>query len=155
LGGAAVVQQTVTTAFSPFIVSLFGRPVQLLDEHGKFLCGGQSNPHSHHDPNHGFSQSSYWFIEKHEAFDDRVRLRSTNGLFLCHDGHSAFCSMHHNASHHGASWHMQQFPGYGQNFFVFRSHGGHLLGCDKHDHQVHCKNNGGPHSNQKFEVRFV
>jgi len=144
-----------TTSYSPFVTSCFGRPVQLVDEHGKFLCGGDRHPHAHHNPNHSFHQSSYWYIEKHDGFSDRVRLRNTNGKFLCHEGHSSYCTMHHHASHSHVSWHMTNFPGFRESFVTFRSHGGHYLGCDRHGHDVHCNNNGGPHGNQRFEVRFV
>jgi len=144
-----------TTTFTPFITSLFGRTVQLIDERGKFLCGGDHHAHAHHNPNHSYHQSSYWFIEKHDAFGDRVRLRNTNGKYLCHDGRSSFCSMHHHGSRNDVAWHMEQFPGFGETFVCFRSHGGHFLGCDKHGHDVHCMSNGGPHSNQRFEIRFV
>jgi len=144
-----------TTAYSSFVTSCFGRPVQLVDEHGKFLCGGDRHPHAHHNPHHSFHQSSYWYIEKHDGFSDRVRLRNTNGKYLCHEGHTSYCTMHHHASHSHVSWHMMNFPGFRESFVTFRSHGGHFLGCDRHGHDVHCHNNGGPHGNQRFEVRFV
>jgi len=153
-GAPGAVVQTVTT-FTPYVQSLFGRPVQLMDAHGKFITGGDHHVHSHHDPNFNFAQSSYWYIEKHEAFDDRVRLRNQNGKFLCHEGGSSFVIMHHNASNHNTSWHMITFPGRAENFVCFRSNGGHFLGADRHDSNVHCSSDGGPHAHQCFEIRFI
>jgi len=148
--------QTVTTSYAPIVNSCFGRPVQLFNHYSKFLCGGSSSPHGHHDPNHGYNQSSYWFIEPHEGFSDKVRLRNTNGLYLCHVGGSPFCTMHPVASVSDVAWHMDVFPGFGEQAVLFRSHGGKFLGLDKHDHNVHCNSHfSGPHESQRFEVRYL
>jgi len=157
-GGApygGVVQQQTTTSFAPVVSSCFGRPVQLFNHHGKFLCGGTHRPHGHRNPHHGFNQSSYWFIEPHEAYSDKVRLRNTNGKYLCHEGGSSFCSMHSTASYRDVAWHMDMFPGWSGQNVIFRSFGGHYLGCDKHDDGVHCKQHfsGVPHESQRFEIR--
>jgi len=155
MGMGGMVQQT-TTSFAPIVTSCFGRPVQLYNHHAKFLCGGTNNPHGHHNPNHEFSQSSYWFIEPHDMFGDKVRLRSQNGLYLCHIGGSMFCSMYPVASHNDVAWHMEMFPGFGGQNVLFRSHHGHYLSLDKHDSHVHCKSHyDGPHESQRFEIRYV
>jgi len=154
MGGA--VQQTTTTTFAPIVTSCFGRPVQLYNHHAKFLCGGSSNPHGHHDPNHGYSQSSYWYIEPHEGFSDKVRLRSTTGQYLCHISGTPYCSMHPVASSHDVAWHMDMFPGYDGQNVLFRSKHGMFLSLDKHDSHVHCKSHyGAPHESQRFEVRHM
>jgi len=150
-----VVQQQTTTSFAPIVSSCFGRPIQLYNHHGKFLCGGKNNPHGHHNPNHGFNQSSYWFIEPHDGFSDRVRLRNTNGLYLCHVGGTMFCSMHPVASSQDVAWHMEMYPGWNGQNVLFRSYGGHYLSLDKHDSGVHCRSHwGGPHESQRFEIRY-
>jgi len=153
-GGPAVVQ---TTTFAPIVTSCFGRAVQLYNHYGKFLCGGVHKPHGHHNPNHGFNQSSYWFVEKHPGFSDKVRLRNSNGKYLCHEGGSQYCSMHHSPDHNGVSWHMDMFPGFSGQNVIFRSHHGHYLGCDRHDDLAHAKQHlsGQPHESQRFEVRYV
>jgi len=153
MGGAAVVQQTTTTTFAPAVTQTFGRAVQLWNLHGKFLCGGDHKPHGHHNPHYGYNQSSYWYIEPHEGYSDKVRLKNTNGKYLCHDGHSGYAAMHHQASHKDVAWHMDSTG----SSVVFRSHGGHYLGCDsgEYDHAVHCRNEGSAHRSQQFEVRYV
>jgi len=154
--GRGAVQQTTTT-FAPVVQGCFGRPVQLYNHHAKFLCGGSEHPHGHHNPNHGYNQSSYWFIEPHQGFSDKVRLRNTNGRYLCHIGGSPFCSMHPVASTEDVAWHMDSFPGFGGQNVIFRSKHSNYLSLDKHDHQVHCKSHygGGVHESQRFEIRFV
>jgi hypothetical protein len=141
----------------PVASSCFGIPIQLFNHHGKFLCGGIHKPHGHHNPNHGFNQSSWWYIEPFPGFTDKVRLRNMNGKYLCHEGRSQFCSMHSSPSHSGVSWHMESYPGYSGQNVMFRSHGGHFLGCDVHDDLVHCKQHflGNAHANQRFEIRYI
>jgi len=152
MGGApSMVQQTTTTAFAPAVSTTFNRCVQLWNLHGKFLCGGDRRAHGHLNPHHGYHQSSYWWIEPHQVYSDKVRLRNTNGQYLCHEGHSKYASMHPMASSQDVAWHME-FMG---DSFVFRSHGGHFLGCDEWGHDVHCRSDGGPHRYQRFEVRYV
>jgi hypothetical protein len=154
-----VVQQQTTTVvagggggYAPFITAAFGREVQLWNYHGKFLVAGDHNPHAHHDPHHGFRHSSHWLIEAHDGYSDKVRLRSKgNGKFLCHDGHSKHCSMHHNGSQREVAWHMEQRGSH----VAFRSHSGHYLGCDDYGHEVHAYAVGHVHDCQKFEMRFV
>jgi len=147
--------QTTTTNYAPIVQSCFGRPVQLFNHHGKFLTGGHHNPHGHRNPHHQFNQSSFWFIEPHESFSDKVRLRNTNGKYLCHDGNSAHCSLHHHASHRDVAWHMEMFPGFtGQNV-MFRSHGGRFLSLDNYDEYVHAKAFwGAPGESARFEIRY-
>jgi len=144
-----------TTSYAPVVNSCFGRPIQLYNHHAKFLCGGSNNPHGHHNPNHGFNQSSYWFIEPHEMFGDKVRLRNQNGMYLCHIGGSMFCSMYPVASHNDVAWHMEMYPGFSGQNVLFRSHHGHYLSLDKHGSHVHCKSHwNGPHESQRFEIRY-
>jgi len=166
----AAVQQTTTSygtpamsavggvgSYLPVVSSCFGRPVQLFNHYGKFLCGGTNNPHGHHNPNHGFSQSSFWFIEPMDGFSGMVRLRNSNGLYLCHIGGSPFCSMHPVSSVSDVAWHMEMFPNFDGQNVMFRSHGGMFLSLDKHDSGVHCKPTGffgGPHVAQRFEIRY-
>jgi len=148
------VRQTTTT-YAPVVTSCFGRPVQLFNHHGKFLTGGHHRPHGHRNPHHEFSQSSYWFIEPHDGFSDKVRLRNTNGKYLCHDGFSNHCSLHHVASSFDVAWHMEMFPGWSGQNVLFRSHGGKFLSLDVHDDHVHCRSHwGGPHESQRFEIRY-
>jgi len=148
--------QTTTTNYAPIVQSCFGRPVQLFNHHGKFLTGGHHNPHGHRNPHHQFNQSSYWFIEPHESFSDKVRLRNTNGKYLCHDGNSAHCSLHHHASHKDVAWHMEMFPGFSGQNVMFRSHGGRFLSLDNYDEYVHAKAFwGSPGESARFEIRYM
>jgi hypothetical protein len=140
-----------TTTFAPFITQAFGRKVQLWNHHGKFLVAGDHKPHAHFDPHHGFHHSSHWYIEPHDGFSDKVRLRAVNGKYLCHEGGSKYCSMHHNPSNQEVAWHMEQHGGH----VVFRSFRGHYLGCDDLGHDVHAYNTHHAHASQKFEMRFV
>jgi hypothetical protein len=148
--GGPVVSQTTTTTFLPQVSASFGRTVQLWNLHGKFLCAGEHNPHGHHDPHYGFRHSSHWIIEPHGVYSDKVSLRSVNGKYLCHEGHSSFVRMHHDARHQNVSWHMQFYG----NEVTFRSNSGHFLGCDHIGHDVHAWNEG-PHLKQKFELRYT
>jgi len=125
--------------------------IQLWNHHGKFLTGGDNEPHGHHDPNHGYNNSSYWVLEQHT--DGKVRLRNhSNGKYLSYEG-GQHLGMHHDKHHHGTHFFLWSVPGWGHHDILLQTHNGHYVHLDGGDHHVHAKN----HVNEgaKFTIRYV